>query len=158
MKKFFILCLMAFAVCVNVNAQNNESELKKTIQEQIKCDYSIDNIAKEVRAHYNIVYDTNLDSQTMYKNLMTILYLQDDIKINKTDNLYQIRVENEDTWYDIYLKDYRMKITAFSHSESVYESFSYSEDYGKKRLEYPKVYISAWIVRTICGYLPLFDF
>ena len=152
---------MAFVMCVNANAQNvTNEELNDEIAELVNCNYSIDDISKQVTATYEIVYETNMDSQTMYKHLMTILYTKKDISVNEVDNMYQIRVNaDKDFWYDIFLKDGRLKITGRLNSYDVYKSFVYSQSLGETYIYHIyRQYIVQCVVRVIEGYSKLFDF
>ena len=161
MKRFIILCLMAFMVCLSANAQNTSNEeLNNKIAELVNCDYSIDDISKRVTATYEIVYETNMDSQTMYKHLMTLLYTNKDISINEVDNMYQIRVNvDEDFWYDIFLKDGWLKVYGRLYSFNVYKNFVYSQSLGETYIHnIYKQHIVNCVVRIINGYSHLFDF
>ena len=161
MKKFFILCLMAIMVCVSANAQNaTNEELNNKIAELVNCNYSIDDISKRVTATYEIVYETNIDSQTMYKHLMTSLYTNKNVSINEVDNMYQIRVNvDEDFWYDIFLKDGRLKVCGRLYSYDVYKNFVYSQSLGETYIYHIyRQHIVQCVVRVIEGYSKLFDF
>ena len=160
MKKFIIFCLMAFMVCVSVNAQNDSNEeLNNKIAELVNCNYSIDESSKRVMGTYEIVYETNMDSQTMYKHLMTLLYTNKDISINEVDNMYQIRVNvDKDFWYDIFLKNGRLKIYGKLYSYDVYKNFVYAQNLGEAYILLYKQHIVNCIVRIINGYSHLFDF
>ena len=161
MKKFFILCLMAFVMCVNANAQDipNE-ELHNKIAELVICNYSIDDVSKKIESEYEIVYETNMDSQTMYKNLMTLLYIYENTFINEVDGMYQIRVKvDDDFWYDIYLKDNKVKIKGRLYSYNVYKNFAYSKNLGETYIYHIyRTHIVNCIVRIVGGYTHLFDF
>ena len=149
-----------FVVCVSVNAQNTSNEeLNDKIAELVNCNYSVDDISKRVEATYDIVYETGLDSQTMYKNLMTLLYTNKDVSINAVDNMYQIRVKvDKDFWYDIFLKDGRLKIYGKLYSYDVYKNFVYAQSLGEAYIHLYKQHIVNCIVRIINGYSHLFDF
>ena len=161
MKKFIIFCLTMFAVCVSVNAQNTSNEeLNDKIAELVNCNYSVDDICKVVEATYDIVYETGMDSQTMYKHLMTLLYANKDVSINEVDNMYQIRVKvDKDFWYDIFLKDGRLKIYGKLYSYDVYKSFVLKPSLGETYVHIIyKQHIVNCVVRIINGYSHLFDF
>ena len=161
MKKFIVSCLMALVVCVSVNAQNTSNEeLNDKIAELVNCNYSVDDICKVVKATYDIVYETGMDSQTMYKHLMTLLYANKDVSINEVDNMYQIRVKvDKDFWYDIFLKDGRLKVCGNLHSYDVYKNFAYKQSLGELYIHHIyKQYIVNCIVRIINGDSHLFDF
>ena len=161
MKKFIVFCLTMFVVCVSVNAQNTSNEeLNDKIAELVSCNYSIDDISKRVEATYDIVYETGMDSQTMYKHLMTLLYANKDVSINEVDNMYQIRVKvDKDFWYDIFLKDGRLKIYGKLYSYDVYEKFAFQQSLGELYIHHIyKQYIVNCIVRIINGDSHLFDF
>ena len=152
---------MAFVMCVNANAQNlTHEELNDKIAELVNCDYSLDDISKKVTGTYEIVYETNMSSLTMYKNVMTILYTNKDVFINEIDNMYQIRVKvDKDFWYDIFIKDGRLKITGRLDSYDVYKSFVFSKSLGETYIYHIyKQHIVQCIVRVIEGYSKLFDF
>lgn len=152
MRKFIVFCLMALVVCVSVNAQNTSNEeLNDKIAELVNCNYSVDDISKRVEATYDIVYETGIDSQTMYKNLMTLLYTNKDVSINAVDNMYQIRVKvDKDFWYDIFLKNGRLKIYG--------KLYSYKQSLGETYIHLYKQHIVSCIVRIVNGYSHLFDF
>ena len=160
MKRFIIFCLTMFVVCVSVNAQNTSNEeLNDKIAGLVNCNYSVDDISKRVEATYDIVYETGMDSQTMYKHLMTLLYANKDVSINEVDNMYQIRVKvDKDFWYDIFLKDGRLKVCGNLHSYDVYKNFAYKQSLGETYIHLYKQHIVSCIVRIVNGYSHLFDF
>ena len=161
MRKFIVFCLMALVVCVSVNAQNTSNEeLNDKIAELVNCNYSVDDISKRVEATYDIVYETGMDSQTMYKHLMTLLYANKDVSINAVDNMYQIRVKvDKDFWYDIFLKDGRLKVYGRLYSYDVYEKFVFQQSLGELYIHHIyKQHIVNCIVRIVNGYSHLFDF
>ena len=161
MKKFIIFCLMAFMVCLSANAQNTSNEeLNNKIAELVNCNYSVDDISKRVEATYDIVYETGMDSQTMYKHLMTLLYVNKDVSINAVDNMYQIRVKvDKDFWYDIFLKDGRLKIYGKLYSYDVYDNLVFKQSLGELYIHHIyKQHIVDCIVRIVNGYSHLFDF
>ena len=161
MKKILFIVVMMFSITY-VSAQDIQE--KDKINNMIKCEHTFDEYYHRIKANYEIIFETGIDAQRMYDNLMTTLYEEKNIFKNKIDGMYQLTVIEEDNneicKYNIYLKDNKLKITANLISVSTKHKIVdnvYSASINLT-LTIPKIKISCWVIDAITGASKKFDF
>lgn len=161
MKKILFIVVMMFSITY-VSAQDIQE--KDKINDMIKCEHTFDEYYHRIKANYEIIFETGIDAQRMYDNLMTTLYEEKNIFKNKIDGMYQLTVIEEDNneicKYNIYLKDNKLKITANLISVSpkhkiIDNVYNASINFT---LTIPKIKISCWVIDAMAGALKKFDF
>ena len=162
MKKILFVLAMCLMFCVNVSAQENNT--LDNLLNQILCEYKFDDVVNQVNADYEIIYQTNMDAQTMYDNLMVKFYTEKDASMNKVNGMYQFTLvekdKNSTCTYKIYLKDKRFKITASLMDKSAYKygRMDSNDAIFTATLLIPKVTIVGWMLSIIEGPTKVFDF
>lgn len=162
MKKILFILAMCLMFCVNVSAQDNEKF--DNFLNQILCEHKLDDTLNKLVADYEIIYQTNIDAQTMYDNLMVKFYAEKNTFMNKVNGMYQFTLVDEDKdsrcIYKIYLKDKRFKITASLEDKTAYKygRMDNNSIFLTTSLLIPKVKIVNWMISIIEGPTKVFDF
>lgn len=152
---------------VAVQKQIPQDKLGDRIINAIQSKIESDDIMKQITANYELIYECGIDAQTMYKNLMTKLYANEEVKVNEGEGVYQITVTEEETGreedrtiYKIFLKDGKFKITAYLRSKTAYKwwGFGGSNVLSESIINLPKFCVSAWACTIIEGSKDDFDF
>lgn len=162
MKKILFILAMCLVFCVTTSAQDNNTI--DNLLNQIICEYEFDDVLNRVNADYEIIYQTDIDAQTMYNNLMVKFYIEKDASMNKVNGMYQFTLvekgKNSSCTYKIYLKDKRFKITASLKDESAYKygRMDNNDPIFTSSLFIPKVKIAGWMLSIIEGPTKVFDF
>lgn len=161
MKKILFIVVMMFSITC-VSAQDIQE--KDKIADMIKCEHTFDEYYHRIKADYEIIFETGIDAQRMYDNLMTTLYEEKNIFKNKIDGMYQLTVieenSNERCKYNIYLKDNKLKITAHLISVSSQHKII-NNVYNASinlTLTMPKLKIGLWVIDAVEGAKEKFDF
>lgn len=162
MKKIIFVLTMCLVFCVTASAQDIQE--KDKINNMIKCEHTFDEYYHKIKANYEIIFETGIDAQRMYDNLMTTLYEEKNIFKNKIDGMYQLTVIEEDNneicKYNIYLKDNKLKITAnlisvSSKHKIIDNVYNASINFT---LTMPKIKIGCWVIDAVAGASKKFDF
>lgn len=162
MKKIIFVLTMCLVFCVTASAQDNNTF--DNLLNQISCEYKFDDSLNQVNAEYEIIYQTNIDAQTMYDNLMVKFYTEKDASMNKVNGMYQFTLVEKDKdgtcTYKIYLKDNRFKITASLKDKSAYKygRMDSNNNIFTLSLLMPKANIAGWMLSIIEGPTKVFDF
>lgn len=161
MKKILFIVVMMFSI-THVSAQDDNTI--DSLFNQIICEYEFDDLRNQVNADYEIIYQTDIDAQTMYDNLMVKFYIEKDASMNKVNGMYQFTLVEKDKdrscTYEIYLKDKRFKITASLEDEIAYKygRIDNNDPLFTASLLIPKAQIAVWMVSIIEGPTKVFDF
>lgn len=162
MKKILFIVVLMLSFCVTASAQDNNTF--DNLLNQISCEYKFDDTLNQVDADYEIIYQTNMDAQTMYDNLMVQFYTEKDASMNKVNGMYQFTLVKKDKdstcIYKIYLKDKRFKITASLMDKNAYKygRMDSNDIIFTSSLLIPKGSIATWMLSIIEGPIKVFDF
>ena len=156
---------------LKVQNQITDKHLADEIYEVVKSTHSLDDVYGAVMADYELIYQVEMDAQTMYKNLMSKLYSVDNVSSNEVDGMFQVTIKDESydkrtqkvdsrCTYKIYLKDGRFKITAKLTSKKAYKwwNFDANNTLGEIEIKLPKIKISSWASGIVEGSSNEFDF
>jgi hypothetical protein len=156
---------------LKTQSQITDKHLADDIYELVKSNHSLDDIYGAVMADYELIYQVEMDAQTMYKNLMSKLYSIENVSVNELDGMFQITIKDESydkrtqkvdsrCIYKFYLKDGRFKITAKLTSKSAYKwwNFDANNTLGDIEIKLPRIKISNWASGIVKGSSNEFDF
>lgn len=155
MKK--IIAIVFALVSISVYGQTI-TQVDSLIYSSISKNIEKDDLSQAYRADYELVFTTDMDAETMFKNLMSVVYKDKTAQTNKTDGKYQVTTTDTkyETEYNIFIKDKKFKITAYLNSE---EAYKYDGDflYGVI-LKLPEIKIAAYARTILTSAEEKFDF
>ena len=117
MKKIIAIVFTLISISVYGQTTTQVDSLYSSISKKIEKD----DLSQVYRADYELVCATNMDAETMFKNLMSVVYKDKTAQTNNIDGKYQITTTDEETKYNIFIKDEKFKITAYLNSKDAYK-------------------------------------
>ena len=155
MKK--IIAIVFALVSISVYGQT-VTQMDSLIYSSISKNIEKDDLSQAYRADYELVFATDMDAETMFKNLMSVVYKDKTAQTNKTDGKYQVTTTDTKygTKYNIFIKDKKFKITAYLNSE---EAYKYDGDFLYEAiLKLPEIKIAAYARTILTSAEEKFDF
>ena len=155
MKK--IIAIVFALVSISVYGQT-VTQMDSLIYSSISKNVEKDDLSQAYRADYELVFATDMDAETMFKNLMSVVYKDKTAQTNKTDGKYQVTTTDTKygTKYNIFIKDKKFKITAYLNSE---EAYKYDGDFlYEVILKLPEIKIAAYARTILTSAEEKFDF
>lgn len=155
MKK--IIAIVFALVSISVYGQTI-TQVDSLIYSSISKNIEKDDLSQAYRADYELVFATDMDAETMFKNLMSVVYKDKTAQTNKTDGKYQVTTTDTkyETEYNIFIKDKKFKITAYLNSE---EAYKYDGDFlYEVILKLPEIKIAAYARTILTSVEEKFDF
>lgn len=155
MKK--IIAIVFALVSISVYGQT-VTQMDSLIYSSISKNIEKDDLSQAYRADYELVLATDMDAETMFKNLMSVVYKDKTAQTNKTDGKYQVTTTDTKygTKYNIFIKDKKFKITAYLNSE---EAYKYDGDFlYEVILKLPEIKIAAYARTILTSAEEKFDF
>ena len=155
MKK--IIAIVFALVSISVYGQT-VTQMDSLIYSSISKNIEKDDLSQAYRADYELVFATEMDAETMFKNLMSVVYKDKTAQTNKTDGKYQVTTTDTKygTKYNIFIKDKKFKITAYLNSE---EAYKYDGDFlYEVILKLPEIKIAAYARTILTSAEEKFDF
>lgn len=155
MKK--IIAIVFALVSISVYGQT-VTQMDSLIYSSISKNIEKDDLSQAYRADYELVFATDIDAETMFKNLMSVVYKDKTAQTNKTDGKYQVTTTDTkyETEYNIFIKDKKFKITAYLNSE---EAYKYDGDFlYEVILKLPEIKIAAYARTILTSAEEKFDF
>ena len=155
MKK--IIAIVFALVSISVYGQT-VTQMDSLIYSSISKNIEKDDLSQAYRADYELVFATDMDTETMFKNLMSVVYKDKTAQTNKTDGKYQVTTTDTKygTKYNIFIKDKKFKITAYLNSE---EAYKYDGDFlYEVILKLPEIKIAAYARTILTSAEEKFDF
>lgn len=155
MKK--IIAIVFALVSISVYGQT-VTQMDSLIYSSISKNIEKDDLSQAYRADYELVFATDMDAETMFKNLMSVVYKDKTAQTNKTDGKYQVTTTDTKygTKYNIFIKDKKFKITAYLNSE---EAYKYDGDFlYEVILKLPEIKIAAYARTILTSAEEKFDF
>ena len=155
MKK--IIAIVFALVSISVYGQT-VTQMDSLIYSSISKNIEKDDLSQAYRADYELVFATDMDTETMFKNLMSVVYKDKTAQTNKTDGKYQVTTTDTKygTKYNIFIKYKKFKITAYLNSE---EAYKYDGDFlYEVILKLPEIKIAAYARTILTSAEEKFDF
>ena len=155
MKK--IIAIVFVLVSISVYGQTI-TQVDSLLYSSISKNIEKDDLSQAYRADYELVFATDMDAETMFKNLMSVVYKDKTAQINNTDGKYQVTTTDTkyETEYNIFIKDKKFKITAYLNSE---EAYKYDGDFlYEVILKLPEIKIAAYARTILTSAEEKFDF
>ena len=155
MKK--IIAIVFALVSISVYGQT-VTQMDSLIYSSISKNIEKDDLSQAYHADYELVFVTDMDAETMFKNLMSVVYKDKTAQINKTDGKYQVTTTDTKygTKYNIFIKDKKFKITAYLDSE---EAYKYDGNFlSEAILKLPEFKIAAYARTILTSAEEKFDF
>ena len=155
MKK--IIAIVFALVSISVYGQT-VTQMDSLIYSSISKNIEKDDLSQAYRADYELVLATDMDAETMFKNLMSVVYKDKTAQTNKTDGKYQVTTTDTKygTKYNIFIKDKKFKITAYLNRE---EAYKYDGDFlYEVILKLPEIKIAAYARTILTSAEEKFDF
>ena len=155
MKK--IIAIVFALVSISVYGQT-VTQMDSLLYSSISKNIEKDDLSQAYRADYELVFTTDMDAETMFKNLMSVVYKDKTAQTNKTDGKYQVTTTDTkyETEYSIFIKDKKFKITAYLNSE---EAYKYDGDFlYEVILKLPEIKIAAYARTILTSAEEKFDF
>ena len=155
MKK--IIAIVFALVSISVYGQT-VTQMDSLLYSSISKNIKKDDLSQAYRADYELVFTTDMDAETMFKNLMSVVYKDKTAQTNKTDGKYQVTTTDTkyETEYNIFIKDKKFKITAYLNSE---EAYKYDGDFlYEVILKLPEIKIAAYARTILTSAEEKFDF
>ena len=152
MKKIIAIVFTLISISVYGQTTTQVDSLYSSISKKIEKD----DLSQVYRADYELVCATNMDAETMFKNLMSVVYKDKTAQTNNIDGKYQITTTDEETKYNIFIKDEKFKITAYLNSKDAYK---YDGDFlSETILKLPEFKIVAYAKIILTSAEEKFDF
>ena len=155
MKK--IIAIVFTLVSISVYGQTI-TQVDSLIYSSISKNIEKDDLSQAYRADYELVFATDMDAETMFKNLMSVVYKDKTAQTNKTDGKYQVTTTDTKygTKYNIFIKDKKFKITAYLNSKVAYK---YDGEFlCEAILELPELKIAVYAKTILTSAEEKFDF
>lgn len=155
MKK--IIAIVFALVSISVYGQTI-TQMDSLIYSSISKNIEKDDLSQAYRADYELVFATDMDAETMFKNLMSVVYKDKTAQTNKTDGKYQVTTTDTKygTKYNIFIKDKKFKITAYLNSKVAYK---YDGEFlCEGILELPELKIAVYAKTILTSAEEKFDF
>ena len=150
---------MRFFALVSISVYGQTvTQMDSLIYSSISKNIEKDDLSQAYRADYELVFATDMDTETMFKNLMSVVYKDKTAQTNKTDGKYQVTTTDTKygTKYNIFIKDKKFKITAYLNSE---EAYKYDGDFlYEVILKLPEIKIAAYARTILTSAEEKFDF
>ena len=155
MKK--IIAIVFALVSISVYGQTI-TQMDSLLYSSISKNIEKDDLSQAYRADYELVFTTDMDAETMFKNLMSVVYKDKTAQTNKTDGKYQVTTTDTKygTKYNIFIKDKKFKITAYLNSKIAYK---YDGEFlSEGILKLPELKIAAYARTILTSAEEKFDF
>lgn len=155
MKK--IIAIVFALVSISVYGQTI-TQVDSLLYSSISKNIEKDDLSQSYRADYELVFTTDMDAETMFKNLMSVVYKDKTAQTNKTDGKYQVTTTDTKygTKYNIFIKDKKFKITAYLDNK---EAYKYDGNFlSEAILKLPEFKIAAYARTILTSAEEKFDF